>query len=510
MNIIDRIESAAAQYPDRAACLHRGRVLRYRELIERSDALASFLIEQYPGRSPVIVHGHKEPDMIPCFLACVKSGRPYIPVEYDAPFQRIEDIIGNSGAGTVISVCREPLRRDGVIGTDRLCDIYSKYRGLAPDPRLRVAADDTFYILYTSGSTGSPKGVRITRANIESFLRCLMGLDSLLPSMHPFRGDDIYMNQVSYAFDVSVMSLYPALMTGCTLHSFDRPMASNLRELFDEFRSSRISVWVSTPSFAELCLSDRRFNGELLPGLRMMLFCGEVLSNGTVERLFERFGDAAVVNTYGPTEATVAVTAIHVDREMNRRFVPLPVGYPMENCTVLILDDGGSPVPAGGKGEVYLAGEMVSPGYQNNPVKTAEVFSKRTVGGKEVPCYRTGDLGYMKDGMLFYAGRADFQIKLHGHRIEIEDIENNMRKIDIIGNAVVIPSLKEGQVTHLNAFVTLQGAGDLSPLKRVVEIKSRLAELVPEYMIPRKIVVRDSLPMTQSGKVDRKKLLGEL
>ena len=190
------------------------------------------------------------------------------------------------------------------------------------------------------------------------------------------------------------MDLYLSLASGSVLFSIDREMTGNLRELFAFLKRSGTTVWVSTPSFAELCTADSSFNQDLLPEMKLFLFCGETLPNECVNKLLDRFEGVRVVNFYGPTETTVAVTAIEIDQEICDRIRPLPLGYVKNDCRIFIVDENGAPVPDGERGEIVIAGDSVSPGYYNNGEKTARAFSTIEVEGVLKRCYRTGDFGY--------------------------------------------------------------------------------------------------------------------
>ena len=175
-------------------------------------------------------------------------------------------------------------------------------------------------------------------------------------------------------------------------------------------------------------IADPIFSGELLPDLTDFLFCGEILTNKTVSRLKKRFPGANVVNTYGPTESTCAITEINVTDEINEKYSPLPVGKPKDGTWIRISDENGNEVVDGEKGEIVIIGDSVSIGYWNNAEKNKKSFGRTTVNGVEYRFYRTGDEGYIIDGMLHYCGRIDNQVKLHGYRIELEDIESNLLK----------------------------------------------------------------------------------
>ncbi len=490
----------------RIAHVYREGLLGYRELRQQSDALAAYLLAEYDGdRSPVVVYGQKQHEMIVSFLGCVKAGHAYIPIDSYQPYERVKDIIDNSGAQIMLNIGNLDCSGSQitVINKGRYDEVIRDCRGKEPDQRYRVKKEDNFYILYTSGSTGKPKGVQITLSCLEGFLEWALKIVGA-------EEGKIFLNQCSYSFDVSMMVVYFSLLTGSKLFSIDREMIGNMHELFEYFKSSGINKWISTPSFVEMCIADSHFNKELLPDLRLFLFAGEILPTECVKKLYERFGDVRIVNAYGPTEATILVTAIDIDREMSEKKEPLPLGYAMDNCLISIVDDNGRLLPDGEKGEVVITGDTVSPGYINNEEMTARVFSRVSVNGALHRSYRTGDAGYLKDGVLYYYGRKDTQIKISGYRIEIEDIENNLRKLDLIENAVVLPITADGRVRYLAAVVLLNHRLEEREFKIGLLIKDQLKAWLPEYMIPRKVVIRDSFPMTVNGKIDRKKLAEEL
>lgn len=505
MDLIDIINGYGKSKKDKVAHIYKENKLTYEELCKKSDALASYIINEFnEDKTPIVVYGHKQNEMIVCFLACVKSGHAYIPIDTSVPGERVRDIIESSETKMILNVGIGDFNFTNINNVCEINDIISDYDGKVPEERYKVKQDETYYIIYTSGSTGKPKGVQITLSNLESFVR--WGLKLCNESLDE---DTVFMNQAPFSFDLSVMDLYLSLTSGSTLFSIDKQMISNIKLLFENFNQSDISIWVSTPSFAEMCLADSHFNSELLGKLKLLLFCGETLPNSCVTKLHERFKGAKVINTYGPTEATVAVTSVEVTDEINK-ISPLPVGAVKSDCKLVILDEEGNERPEGKKGEITIIGDSVSIGYYKNEETTKKVFSTYDFNGNIKRGYRTGDEGYLKNGMLYYSGRIDFQIKLNGYRIELEDIENNFRKVDIIKNAIVFPIFKEGKIQYLASAVVLNKNIEEKEFKIVMMIKNELKNFLPEYMIPRRIVIKESLPMTTNGKVNRKILMEEM
>jgi D-alanine--poly(phosphoribitol) ligase subunit 1 len=302
------------------------------------------------------------------------------------------------------------------------------------------------------------------------------------------------------------MDLYCSLATGGTLFSMSRDLIANPKELYRALRSSGVTTWVSTPSFAQMCLVEERFSEAMLPRVRRFLFCGETLTPHTTAHLLKRFPRAEVWNMYGPTEATVATTSIRIDAGILERYSPLPVGHAMPGTEILIVNGNREVLPANVRGEIIIAGPNVSPGYLARPDLTAEVFFQY----RGQRAYRTGDFGRFRDNLLFFEGRMDEQIKLSGYRIELGDVEANLRALAIVRDAVVIPVIKDGTFPSLAAFVVLAARDDASHFNLSHGIRAQLSERLPAYMLPRKFVFLDAFPMTANGKIDRSSLAKSL
>ncbi|MGE5208451.1 MAG: D-alanine--poly(phosphoribitol) ligase subunit DltA, partial [Alphaproteobacteria bacterium] len=427
----------------------------------------------------------REPEILIAFLGAVKSGRPYVPIDTALPQQRIEMILTSSGAVLVLSP--DEIRR---ISTRNM-------HGVAPTC---ARQHKPFYILFTSGSTGEPKGVIVTRACLEHFIGWM------LAEQHFIERSEVFLNQAPFSFDLSVMDLYCSLATGGTLFSIRRDLIENPKQLYRALSTSGVTTWVSTPSFAQMCLAEDTFAEPMLPHVRRFLFCGETLAPQTAAQLLERFPQAQVWNMYGPTEATVATTSICVDAAILKTYSPLPVGRVMPGTQIFLLDDMGQKVPGNERGQIVIAGPNVSPGYVGRPDLTVRAFFEY----RGQRAYKTGDRGRFHDGFLFFEGRIDEQIKLNGYRIELGDVEANLRKLAIVRDAIVIPVIKNGAAQSLTAFIALKARSDTSDFKLAHNLRSQLGELLPAYMWPRKFVFLDTFPMTANGKVDRAALTRSL
>lgn len=256
MEILDRIDAWGRISPERVAHFSGGHRLTYGELSRRSDALAGHLAQVLPDdRSPVAVFGHKEPEMLIGFLGAVKAGHPYVPLDTSLPAHRVERIVTLAGAQLTLTPDEVAAR--------------SEFPATSPHRALR--SPDPYYILFTSGSTGEPKGVVITLGCLTSFVTWMLDEQALIEQQETF------LNQAPFSFDLSVMDLYLSLTSGGTLFSITNDAIASPKQLYQSFAASQVTTWVSTPSFAQMCLVERSFSAKMLPWLRRFLFCGETL-----------------------------------------------------------------------------------------------------------------------------------------------------------------------------------------------------------------------------------------
>jgi D-alanine--poly(phosphoribitol) ligase subunit 1 len=485
VNLVEQIDRWARTAPNAIAHISGDQKLTYGELRQRSDALAAHLVKLFgDDPTPVAVLGHREPQMLIAFLAAAKSRKPYIPLDTVLPQQRLDKILA--------------IARPAFLLTPE--DVIKLSSSGAPAPVICTERDDPFYILFTSGSTGEPKGVIITLGCLQNFVAWMLEEQRFLP----FR--ETFLNTAPFSFDLSVMDLYCSLCTGGTLFSISRELVANPKMLYRTFRNSGATTWVSTPSFAQMCLVEEKFAEEMLPHVRRFLFCGETLGAHTAAHLLDRFPQAQVWNMYGPTEATVAVTSVRIDHSILEKYSPLPVGRAMPAADVFVVNGAGDVLPENQQGEIVIAGPNVSPGYLGRPDLTATSFFEYC-GSR---AYRTGDHGRLRDALLFFEGRMDSQVKLNGYRIELGDIEANLLGLSTVRDAVVTPVLKNGAPQSLAAFVVLSKETAASHFDLTQSLRRQLSERLPVYMVPRKFVFRDSFPMTANGKVDRARLAQSL
>ncbi|MCH4163970.1 MAG: D-alanine--poly(phosphoribitol) ligase subunit DltA [Lentilactobacillus diolivorans] len=502
-DLIDVIDSYAKTKPDDVVYHYNDQINTYLDLKHYSDALAKHLDEmRLPNNRPILVFGDKSFAMIATFLAVIKSGHSYIPVDVDSPDERLILINKIAQPVAVIAVDDLPvnLGEVPVISAPTLSDIFQQ--PVDYQVTHAVSDDQTFYIIFTSGTTGVPKGVEISYNNLLSFVTWIAGTDFNLP-------ENLQMlQQPAYSFDLSVMSLYPTLFKGGTLHVLSKKMTDNFLVLFTALPTLSINVWVSTPSFINICLLEPSFNSTNYPQLKHFLFCGEELTTRTARMLKQKFPQAHIFNTYGPTESTVAITQVEITNEMINEFDRLPIGYIMPGMHARIIDDDGNPVLDGSQGELQIFGTSVSHnGYINNPEKTKKAFS--IIHGQNA--YRTGDIAKIRqDGLIQYFGRRDFQVKMNGYRIELEDVAILVGKQKYVKQTAVVPKYNaQHQVSVLIAYIVPNENHFNSELELTAAIKRDLKESMMSYMIPQKIIYRKSLPLSKNGKIDIKSMINE-
>lgn len=467
---LKQIISSAKKHPDRIAYKVNDEQITYSQLISESEKNAGFLIRQ--GSSPVVLIGHKSVGTVIAMISCLIARRAYVPVENSVPTARIKSIINAVGSTLIIS--EQPYDFDQCE-----CCHLDELRKFSAFPE-KKNENTTAYIIFTSGSTGEPKGVPVSYGNLDNFCRWI---SSLYP-LNEYRNAAV-LNHASFSFDLSVADFYYSMCNSHTLVGLTNDVKSDLNRCIEIIRTENVNVMVMTPTGAKLYLLDKSFNAENLPSLKCIYFCGEILETKTSQKLLNAFPNLNIINAYGPTEATSAVSASLINRYTADNENVLPVGDADSFATAIEIIDN----------EIVLKGKSVFGGYLG--IKSDKCFCENGVN-----CFKTGDNGYIENGKLYCCGRRDRQIKYMGYRIELEDIENNLSKIDGVESCAVIAKLNSDSVVRkITAFVVPSDTSVSDEL-----IKNRLKALLPEYMIPKTIKILEELPINQNGKIDRKAL----
>lgn len=457
----------------RAAYLHIDGDLSFDALFGRSSALASTLVGD---RSPVLIRGHKHASYLVAYWACLLAGRALIPIEPETPALRILDIAESCGAGLVLQTGALP---DVDLMGLQLRDVTTFADCADGPPDVVISNDDVAYIMSSSGTSGNPKAIQVTYDNLAGFVRWLR--DDLLCDM----GFVAVSGNVRHCFDVSLFELWGSWLHHVPISALDHAEFMNSRKYIARYADHMVGLWVSTPSTIQYYLRDRQFTAASLPDLRGFLFCGEVLSKPLVRDLMARFPAARIINTYGPTECTVAVTSVDITADHLAAAAPLPIGV-VRNGARLALKDG----------KIVIGGDCVGPGYINRPAQQAKAFVAHKT-------YDTGDIGSCdSDGNWYFHGRADREIKLQGVRIDLNEIEDQIRALPGVEVAVVDPHVIRQTPRALNAYVCgPQSRGGLAQLAKTMQ------DSLPPHMVPRFWYGCSSMPFNQNTKLDRSQLM---
>jgi amino acid adenylation domain-containing protein len=464
----------------------------YEELDRRSSQLAHHL--RGLGIGPEARVGILLPrscEFVLAVLAVVKAGGAYVPLDPQHPAERILFMLRDVGAAVVLT--EENLAKD-VMTSDASVVLLDRHRAqfaaaAATPLKLDVATDNLAYIIYTSGSTGQPKGVAVTHSGLMNLVRWHQ-------ETYGVGSADRASQVASPSFDASVMEIWPCLTAGASLHVAPSAILAAPALLVSWLVKNEISISFLPTPLAEAVLEE---SWPEKCALRYLLTGGDRLHAVAPKRW-----PFALVNHYGPTENSVVTTICIVDAERPNDLAP-PIGRPIANTEVYVLDRALRPVPVGVEGELYLSGKGLARGYWQQPALTAErflpnPFSKRE-GGR---LYHTGDLvRYLPDGKLEFLGRIDSQVKLRGYRIELGEIEAELRRHAEVREAVVELKQHERGEPRLVGYIVLNGDdGD----KSAMALRNYLHERLPEYMVPGAFVLLPELPLTPNGKVDRRAL----
>lgn len=481
--LLENILKQIKEHQEQIAYTVNSKRYTYKEFYKYVCNIYWLLLEKNNKQKPVLVYGHKDVYMKATFLACSLAGMAYIPVDISFPEDRIKKIIDEVNPDLIIGNFENKLSNtitqteiEELMNKDNFKDIEKIY----------LKPEDVYYIIFTSGSTGIPKGVQVIYKNLDS---CINWLQKIIDVK-----EGTVLNQGVFSFDLTVADLYYSLANGMEHFVIEKQTQSDFNKLFETFKSSNATLAVFTPSFADLLLLDKSFKQETMPNLKIILFCGEKLLAGTAKKIKERFKNIKIINSYGPTECTFAITSIEITQKMIEEN-DIPIGIPKSDVKIYIVDENLQEQSSGETGEILITGKSVAKGYiGENKGKFI------TYKGKNA--YLTGDIGYFKNDKLYYVARKDKQIKYKGYRIELLDIEKNLYKLGYVEKAVAVAKQnKEGKVTKIIAFIKLKE----NAIKNEIEIKKDISTKLPQYMCPT-IKIIERFPLNRNGKIDEKKL----
>src|SRR5438128_6235200 len=490
-------EERVRAHPNAIAAVHGDRQWTYRQLNGRANQLARALLARGLGREGVIaVVTERNLDWMAAVLAIFKAGGAYLPIEPHFPSDRIARTLSRAGCRLVLTERGSTATLDHAL--DSLSGVQTLFIDAAyaedhadGDLRVGVAPDQLAYIYFTSGSTGEPKGAMCEHAGM---------LNHLCAKLHDLRiGEGQVVAQTApQCFDISLWQLISALLVGGRTLVVEQEAILDAKRFVDKVGAGRVAVVQVVPSYLEVLLSYLEQRPRELSDLRCVSVTGEALKKELTQRWFAAEPEIGLVNAYGLTETSDDTNHEVMDRVPGRERVPL--GPPINNVHVYVVDEHLSPVPLGAPGELVFSGVCVGRGYVNDPERTRRAFmADPHREGQRL--YRSGDYGrWLPEGKLEFLGRRDTQVKISGFRIEIGEIENTLLRVPGVRDGAVVVSERADQSKHLAAFYSGPRPLDANALR------DRLGESLPEYMVPSAYHWRESLPLTANGKTDRKAL----
>jgi polyketide synthase PksN len=478
-----RFEAQVARTPDATAVVFRDQSVSYRQLNLRANQLANLLIARGVKRGDLVgVLMDRSWEMVASLYAVLKAGAAYVPMDPAYPSHRLEIMVEDAGAAVILTQESRVAQLAAVNAEAIAVDRPSVLEGVSSSlPRIEFEPDDVAYVMYTSGSTGRPKGVMVTHRNINNFFA---NIDRVLAGDPP----GTWLAVTSISFDISIPELFWTLTRGARV--ILRGSSEELDDIATLMERHRVTHFQCTPSRATSLTWDPETR-KAMGNLKLMIVGGEAMSEELARQL-RSIVPGRVFNVYGPTETTVWSTM----QELKELSGPVPIGKPVANTQLYVMDERQQPLPLGVPGELLIGGDGVGRGYLKRPDLTQARFIQHNGG----TVYRTGDLVRLRaDGVVEFLGRFDHQVKIRGHRIELGEIEAVLELAPGVRQAVVHPQDDAAGGKRLVAYVVCQSqsgfCGD--------SLRKFVSERLPQFMVPSVFEPLKELPMTPSGKVDR-------
>jgi amino acid adenylation domain-containing protein len=515
MLLQDHAARSAQARGDAVALAMGDEQLTYAELETLSDRLAAQLADRGVGRGDRVgLLIPKRPSAIVAMHAALKVGAAYVPLDAESPPQRLARIVASAEPSVLLAVPETGPRLEALAGELTLPPVGAVEAEpvlggdgqplsafdrrdwdtpAAQAPAVRVDEQEAAHLLFTSGSTGDPKGVVITHRMVLAFVDWAVREFGTRPS-------DRISGHPPLHFDLSTFDIYATFAAGAQLHLVPPSLSVDPRALVRFIRERELTQWFSVPSVLTYMAKFDAAEQDDFPALERLLWCGEVLPTPVLCHWMRKLGHVRFTNLYGPTEATIASSHYTLPSIPADETVPVPIGVACDGEELLVLDEHLSPVAAGEIGDLYIAGVGLSPGYWRDEEKTRAAFlpDPRTPGS-DARIYRTGDLARAdEDGVVHFLGRADSQIKSRGYRIELGEIESALNAVDGVRECAIVGIDAGGfeGTAICAAYVTTDG---LAP----PQLRAALARALPAYMLPARWLALDVLPKNQNGKIDR-------
>ncbi|NOQ25410.1 MAG: amino acid adenylation domain-containing protein [Bacteroidales bacterium] len=490
---ISVFEENARKYPDNIAVICNGISYTYSQLNSDVNRLARTLkTHGIKSGSVVLTFLDRSYEIVVSILAILKTGAIYLPVDITLPAERINFILKDSSARYLIKTSDEKLDVQPELSIVFVDKVDQNIDDSNISDTKEIKLSNAAYIIYTSGTTGNPKGVIITHKNlIRLFFNEKFQFD--------FNANDVWTVSHSFSFDFSVWEMYGALLNAAKLIIVSKLESQNPEVLLNLIKRQNVTVLNQTPSSFYNLVAKELYELSNTLNIRYVIFGGEKLNPEKLIAWINKYPETLLINMYGITETTVHVTFKQITTNEIKSNIS-NIGSPIPTLNCFVLDNDFNKLPVGVAGELFVGGEGVSDGYLNRNILTNERFIKSEIG-KSSKLYKTGDIvKLLRSGEMEYIGRSDKQVKIRGHRIEIEEIEKCINEYKLIRNAIVV--LKKDHYENNSLIVYYVAGKELN----ATDIRSFLSEKLPEYMIPAYFIMIDQIPLTINGKINYKKL----
>ena len=493
-SVVCMLDATAARFPDKIAVWDESGEISFSQLRQAALRIGTALLTADRKIRPVIIMLPKGIRAVECIFAALYSGNPYVPVDANIPANRLQYIISLMQGGHLIC-SRELLPRlEGMETGDISVHVYEDICRTEADECAcmeKVASvidTDIAYIIHTSGSTGKPKGVTVSHRGLADFIEWLA-------ETFEYSEETVLGNQSGFYFDGSVKDIFTMAYTGAKLVIIPDILNRFPTKLPQFVNEHGIDTLATVPTILINTANSGILDTVTMPGLKRVLFAGEVMPNKQLNVWRKAYPDATFANLYGPTETTVDCICYIADREFEDS-EPLPIGKPRRNMRAVILRQDGTECDVGEHGEICVQGSGLSRGYWKKPEITRGVFTQNPlVSQYDDRMYHTGDLGCVaEDGNIMFLGRMDTQVKIHGNRVELGEIETVVKSLDNIENACVLFDAEKEEIV---LFVQTKENIILRKLNLI------LGKTIPGFMLPKRLYVMSALPQNANGKVDR-------
>jgi len=502
-SIISYFEDNVKSFPEAEAIIYEGESWTYRHLNETSNHLSRYLKKMGVGTDHLIgILMKRSPWMAVGILAVWKAGGAYIPLDPQTPVSRITHILKDSGVRILLTNEQykatnpqlqnnyhgELLELDSQYNKSSIAESEDYYKNLD----IKIHMDSLAYIIYTSGSTGKPKGAMVEHIGMINHINTKI-------SDLQVTGKSIVAQNASHTFDISVWQFFTALICGGKTIIYPEEVILNPKLFISYIIKDKVTILEVVPSYLSVIL-DFITETETVPlPLEYLLVTGEEVKPHLVTNWFKKYPHIKIVNAYGPTEASDDITHHIMDKhpEVNH----IPIGRPVQNMSIYIVDNNMQLCPVGVMGEIVVSGIGVGRGYLNDIEKTNRAFIKNPFSDEVNRIYRTGDLGrWFPEGVIEFLGRKDYQVKIRGYRIELEEIERHIISYKGVKEVVVVDKKDDQDGKYLCAYITAHKKVD------IMLLKENLEKHLPEYMVPAFFIQLEKIPLTSNGKIDRKAL----